>query len=64
MIMETTYHAEISSRLKHELSIYSAAYADGREIISESFSGYYSKAGNDFANAFVKRCLELRDSNV
>ena len=29
------------------------------DIISESFSGYYSKVGNVIANAFVSRCLAV-----
>ncbi|MCR5211243.1 MAG: hypothetical protein K6C41_01695 [Lachnospiraceae bacterium] len=52
--------AEIFYRLSRELSIYSASYNDGREIISESFSGYYSKVENAIASAFVNRCLEMR----
>ena len=52
--------SEIFYRLGKELSIYSAAYNDGREIISESFSGYYSKVGNAIADEFVNRCLAAR----
>ena len=59
-ILDITSKAELFYRLGKELSIYSAAYSDGREIISESFSGYYSKVGNVIANAFVNRCLALR----
>ncbi len=51
--------ADIFYHLGKKLSIYSAAYNDGREIISESFSGYYSKVGNAIADAFVSRCLEV-----
>ncbi len=52
--------SEIFYRLGKELSIYSAAYNDGREIISESFSGYYSKVGNAIADEFCKQmpCVE------
>ena len=32
---------------------YKDHYKDGREIMSESFSGYYSKVGNTVADAFV-----------
>ena len=59
-ILNMNSKAEIFYRLAKELSIYSAAYNDGREIISESFSGYYSKVENAIANAFVNRCLEMR----
>ena len=52
--------AEIFNHLRKELSVYSAAYSDGREIISESFSGYYGKVDNEIANAFVSKCLEIR----
>ena len=46
-------------RLMDELSIYSAEYDDGREVISECFSGYYSKSGSEFAEQYVKRCLDI-----
>lgn len=59
-ILKMNSKAEIFYRLGKELSIYSAAYNDGREIISESFSGYYSRVGNEIANAFVNRCLAVR----
>jgi hypothetical protein len=59
-ILKLNSKAEIFYRLGKELSIYSAAYNDGREVISESFSGYYSKVENAIANAFVSRCLEMR----
>lgn len=45
--------------LMDELSIYSCEYDDGREIISECFSGYYSKSGNEFADKYVRRCIEI-----
>lgn len=64
-ILETTSITEIFSHLGKELSIYSAAYSDGREIISESFSGYYCRANNTIANAFVKKCLDIeRDGDI
>lgn len=34
-------------------------YEDGREIISESFSGFYSMANNEFANEYVKECKRI-----
>ena len=58
-ILKMDSKTEVFYRLGKELSIYSAAYNDGREIISESFSGYYSKVGNVIANAFVSRCLAV-----
>ena len=59
-ILEIKSVARMFSYLRKGLSIYSAAYDDGREIISESFSGYYSKVGNFIADAFVAKCLEMR----
>ena len=58
-ILNITSKAEMFYRLGKELSIYSVAYSDGREIISESFSGYYSKVGNRIADVFVNRCLTI-----
>ena len=52
----------VFSRIRRELSFYSGRYSDGREIIAECFSGYYGNAGNKIADAFVAKCLELRDS--
>lgn len=57
----TTNRIELFDYLDENLSVYSTAYEDGREIISESFSGYYSKVGNIFADSFVKKCIELKD---
>ena len=51
--------AEVLDVLTDELSIYSTEYEDGREIISESFSAYYSKVGNIFANSFVTYCKAM-----
>ena len=48
--------AEILEILGDELSLYSAEYDDGREIISESFSAVYGKVENEFAKQFVKQC--------
>ncbi len=56
-VLKLTSIADVFYHLGKELSIYSAAYNDGREIISECFSGYYSKVGNKIADAFVSRCL-------
>ena len=44
--------------MRDELSIYSAEYSDGREIISESFSGYYGRTGNAIATEIIKRILD------
>lgn len=61
-IVGTTHNTETLSRLRLNLSTYSASYRDGREIISECFSGYYSNAGNVIADAFIKRCIELLET--
>ena len=53
-----TNRLDILARLRKELSIYSAEYYDCREVISECFSGYYSKAGNALADSFVTMCIE------
>ena len=58
-VLNTERKAEVRFRVGEELSLYAAEYEDGREIISESFSGYYSKAGNQMANDFVKHCLKI-----
>ena len=57
-LKNTNRTADVLDILTDELSMYSTEYNDGREIISESFSGYYSKAGNDFADQYVKACIE------
>ena len=48
-------------RLKstEHLSLYSAEYEDGREIISECFSAFYSKTGNPFAEDYIALCKEV-----
>ena len=58
----TGNHTELFELLRDELSIYSVAYKDGREIISESFSGYYSKVGNIVADAFVNKCISDKNA--
>ncbi|MBR6228121.1 MAG: hypothetical protein IKQ97_00105 [Eubacterium sp.] len=58
-LLDMSSKAALFYRLEKELSIYSAAYNDGREIISECFSGYYSKVGNGIADAFVQRCIDI-----
>lgn len=62
-ILKTESNVEVIRHVKENLSLYSAEYEDGREIISECFSGYYSRVNNSFANAFVKRCIELTGGN-
>ena len=47
--------------LAEEFSLYSTAYEDGREIISESFSAYYSSTNNRFAGLFIDSCIGLAD---
>lgn len=50
---------EVLNYVKSNLSLYSAEYTNGSEIISECFSAYYNASGNEFANKFVTRCKEL-----
>ncbi len=57
-LKETKRTAEILDILTDELSVYSTEYNDGREIISECFSGYYSNVGNTFADMYVKACID------
>ena len=66
-IFGTNYRIEILEKLADELSGYSAEYYDCSEVISESFSGYYSKSGNEFAYDFVAKCIDevqISDSSM
>lgn len=56
-VLKTNSELKVLEQLADELSLYSVEYEDGREIISEAFSGYYSNANNDFANEYVKSIL-------
>ena len=47
--LKTESNVEVIRHVKENLSLYSAEYEDGREIISECFSGYYSRVNNSFA---------------
>lgn len=58
-ILDMEREIEVLEYLTDELSLYSTELEDGTEIISESFSGYYSNAGNNFADKYVKRCIEI-----
>lgn len=58
-LLQTTSSIQVLDYLTDNLSLYSTEYEDGREIISESFSGYYSCVGNDFANQFIESCLKM-----
>lgn len=51
--------ARILEDLEDDLSLYSAEYEDGREIISECFSAFYSKTGNPFAEDYIALCKEV-----
>ena len=53
-VLNTKNKADVYGFLYHELSIYSVEYADGREIISESFSAYYSDVRKAFVDGFIK----------
>ena len=57
ILLETNSNLRVLEILADELSLYSTEYPDGREIISEAFSGYYSNADNEFAKKFVKYIL-------
>lgn len=63
IILNSNHEPEIIEYISNELSLYATECPDGREFISESFSGYYSNAGNQFADTFVKKCIEEVDSN-
>lgn len=63
-VLRTDSNAMVLKYVKENLSLYSAEYEDGREIISECFSAYYSQTNNSFANEFVKRCIELKGGNI
>ena len=63
-ILKCKSRTEVVKYVKENLSLYSAEYEDGREIIAECFSGYYSGINNDFANSFVERCIQLKGGNV
>lgn len=58
-ILNTQSKLKVLDVLTDILSIYSTEYEDGREIISESFSGFYGKANNEFANAYVTECKRI-----
>ena len=51
--------ARILEDLEDDLSLYSAEYEDGSEIISECFSAFYSKTGNPFAEDYIALCKEV-----
>ena len=54
-MLNTKSRLVVTEHLRKYLSLYSVEYSDGREIISECFSAAYSKVGNSFAEAFVRR---------
>ena len=58
-ILGLEYDYEVLNYIKNELSLYAADFPDGREFISESFSGYYSNVDNNFARLFVGKCKML-----
>ena len=61
-LLNTKSRISVQEYLTHNLSIYSIEYEDGREIISESFSAYYSSTGNKFATEFVQECkLQVKE---
>lgn len=59
-VLRTDSNVTVLQYVKKNLSLYSAEYEDGREIISECFSAYYGKTHNSFASEFVKKCLKLK----
>ena len=58
-IMPKAGNAEILKYVKDYLSLYSADYEDGREIISECFSAYYGGVGISFVTEYVECCKRL-----
>ena len=59
-ILDTKSRIFVMEYLKQNLSKYSVELVDGKEIISECFSAYYSKVENKFADNFLSRCREVR----
>ncbi len=59
-LLQTRSRLAAFEYLTDELSVYSTEYEDGREIISECFSAYYSKVGNQFAEQFLQKVGEDR----
>lgn len=60
-ILETESTIRVLQYVEESLSLYSAEYPDGKEIISECFSAHYSRVDNEFASAFVKACMRGGD---
>lgn len=52
-------NAELMIYLRNNLSIYSAEYLNGQEIISECFASVYSSEDNNFAWTFVEKCDKI-----
>lgn len=59
MILQMQNKSEIIRYVRKNLSLYSADFEDGREIISECFSAYYSGINNSFAKKYVEKCKML-----
>ena len=58
-ILNTKSRLRVFEYLTNNLSIYSTELEDGREIISECFSAYYSGVKNNFADQFIKKVGEF-----
>lgn len=58
-LLNTKSRLRVLDELTDTLSIYSTEYEDGREIISECFSGYYSNSNNSFSKMFVEECKNI-----
>ena len=58
-VRKTSARSDVYAYLMEGLSIYSVEYRDGREIISESFSAFYGKTGNTFAEDFLEVCKNI-----
>ena len=63
-ILGTNNIPDMLSKLRNEVSLYSAMYLDFREVISESFSGFYGKSGNKFTTEFVNKCIEIKENVI
>ena len=60
-ILNTNSDLKVLDVLADELSLYSVEFDDGREIISEAFSGYYSNTDTVFSKKFVNECIRLSE---
>jgi len=53
------YNGDVIDFVFENLSQYSASFDDGREIISECFSGYFGGSGNLFALKYIEKLVKI-----